>query len=146
MTLDQLQREVLKLPVAERARLAEWIASNLDVEVEIEREWLAEVRRRDGEMEAGEVPHVVVEDALASVRARFGGERPPSTLPPWKSSLRPPRSMKDAPPDSGGSSSRRSGACWSSSARIPPWRRSSSLHIGVSPDAPLRPVALRGVP
>jgi len=72
MTQDQLQQEVLKLPVAERARLAEWIASSLDVEVEIEREWLAEVRRRDGEMEAGEVPHVAVEDALASVRARFG--------------------------------------------------------------------------
>lgn len=72
MTLDHLQREVLKLPVAERIRLAEWIASNLEVEAEIEREWLAEVRRRDEEVDAGEVDEVRLEDAIASVRARFG--------------------------------------------------------------------------
>jgi len=72
MTLDRLQQEVLKLPVGERIRLAEWLASNLEVEAEIEREWLAEVRRRDEEMEAGRVPDLALEDAIASVRARFG--------------------------------------------------------------------------
>ena len=72
MTLDQLEQEVLKLSAEERARLAERIISSLDNEAEIERVWLAEVRRRDAELDAGEVAAIPMEDALASVRERFG--------------------------------------------------------------------------
>ena len=72
MTLDQLKQEVLKLPAEQRARLAERIISSLDEEAEIEREWLAEVRRRDAELDTGEVEGIPLEDALASVRSRFG--------------------------------------------------------------------------
>ena len=72
MTLDQLEEEVLKLPAQERARLAERIISSLDDEAEIEEEWLAEVRRRDAALESGEVVGIPLEEALASVRDRFG--------------------------------------------------------------------------
>lgn len=72
MTLDRLEQEVLKLSAQERARLAERIISNLHSEAEIEREWLEEVRRRDAELDAGEVAAMPMEDALASVRERFG--------------------------------------------------------------------------
>ena len=72
MTLDQLEQEVLKLPAEQRARLAERIISSLDEEAEIEREWLAEVRRRDAELDTGKVEGIPLEDALASVRSRFG--------------------------------------------------------------------------
>lgn len=72
MTVDQLKQEVLKLSADERVRLAEWIAMGLDVEAELERSWLAEVRRRDEELEAGTVTSVSLDQGLASVRARFG--------------------------------------------------------------------------
>ena len=72
MTVDQLKQEVLKLSAVERARLAEWIASNLDVEAELEAAWIAEVRRRDGEMQSGAVAPVPLDEALTSVRSRFG--------------------------------------------------------------------------
>jgi len=72
MTVDQLEQEVLKLPAEQRARLAERIISSLDEEAEIERAWLAEVRRRDTELDTGEVAGIPLQDALASVRSRFG--------------------------------------------------------------------------
>ena len=72
MTLDQLEQEVLKLSAEERARLAERIISSLDVEAEIEQQWLAEVRRRDAELDEGDVAAIPMEDALSSVRERFG--------------------------------------------------------------------------
>lgn len=42
MTMDQLQEELLKLSVTERAELAEWIASSLEVQAAVERAWLDE--------------------------------------------------------------------------------------------------------
>lgn len=72
MTIDQLEQEVLKLSAEERARLAERIISSLDSEAEIEREWLAEVRRRDAELDSGDVAGIPLEDALTSIRSRFG--------------------------------------------------------------------------
>ena len=53
MTVDQLKQEVLKLAASDRARLAEWIASSVDVEAEVECTWLAEAQRRDDELECG---------------------------------------------------------------------------------------------
>ena len=72
MTIDRLEQEVLKLSVDQRARLAERIISSLDSDAEIEQEWAAEVRRRDAELESGEVIGLSVEDALSAVRTRFG--------------------------------------------------------------------------
>lgn len=71
MTIEQLEQEVLKLPAEERARLAERIISSLDSEADVEREWLVEVRRRDAEMDSGEVSGIALEEALTTVRARF---------------------------------------------------------------------------
>jgi putative addiction module component (TIGR02574 family) len=72
MTIDQLEQEVLKLPAEARARLAERIISSLDDEAEIELEWLQEVRRRDAELDSGALAAIPMEDALTSVRTRFG--------------------------------------------------------------------------
>jgi putative addiction module component (TIGR02574 family) len=72
MTIDQLERELLKLPAGERARLAEKLISSLDEESEIEVAWLAEVRRRDEELESGTVQGIPLEDALTSIRQRLG--------------------------------------------------------------------------
>jgi hypothetical protein len=44
MTLGQLQEEVLELTSDDRARLAEWIIAGLELEAELEREWLEELR------------------------------------------------------------------------------------------------------
>ncbi|MFG0313532.1 MAG: addiction module protein [Phycisphaerales bacterium] len=72
MTTEQIERELMKLPLAERARLAERLVASLDEDAEIEAAWIAEVRRRDEELMSGVVDGIPVEDALSSIRARFG--------------------------------------------------------------------------
>ena len=72
MTTDQLERELLKLPAADRARLAERLIASLDEDPEVEAAWKAEVRRRDAELESGAVSAIPVEDALRAIRAKFG--------------------------------------------------------------------------
>ena len=72
MTTDQLEQEALKLPAEQRARLAERLIASLDCEGELEKEWLAEVKRRDSELDDGAVAAIPMEDALASARKRLG--------------------------------------------------------------------------
>ena len=72
MTTDQLEQEALKLPAEQRARLAERLIASLDYEGELEKEWLAEVKRRDSELDDGAVAAIPMEDALASARKRLG--------------------------------------------------------------------------
>jgi putative addiction module component (TIGR02574 family) len=72
MTTEQIEHELLKLPLAERARLAERLIASLDEDAEIEAAWIAEVRRRDEEMVSGAVEGIPLEDALSTVRSRFG--------------------------------------------------------------------------
>ena len=72
MTTDQIEQELLKLPTAERARLAERLIASLDEDAEIEAAWIAEVRRRDQEIQSGAVETIPLEDALTSIRDRFG--------------------------------------------------------------------------
>jgi putative addiction module component (TIGR02574 family) len=72
MTNEQLEQELLRLPAAERARLAERLISSLDDDEAIENAWMEEVRRRDEELESGQVQALPLEDALTSVRTRFG--------------------------------------------------------------------------
>ena len=66
MTADQIELEALKLPAPQRARLAERLISSLDEESEVEKERLVEVRRRDTELDSGEVEGIPLEDALSS--------------------------------------------------------------------------------
>ena len=72
MTTDQIEQELLKLPAPERARLPERLIASLDEDAEIEAAWVEEVRRRDQEIQSGVVEAVPLEDALASIRERFG--------------------------------------------------------------------------
>ena len=72
MTTDQIEQELLKLPTAERARLAERLIASLDEDAEIEAAWVREVRRRDEEIQSGAVETIPLEDALTSIRDRFG--------------------------------------------------------------------------
>ncbi len=71
MTADQIELEALRLPAPQRARLAERLISSLDEESEVEKEWLVEVRRRDTELDSGEVEGIPLEDALSSVRGKL---------------------------------------------------------------------------
>ena len=54
MNLPELETEALKLPVAERARLAETLLESLDAlsEEEHRRLWTEEAARRDAELDA----------------------------------------------------------------------------------------------
>ena len=70
MSAERVERELLKLPLAERARLAERLIASLDEDSEIEAAWMAEVRRRDAEVMAGVVEAIPLEDALSLVRER----------------------------------------------------------------------------
>ncbi len=72
MTTDQIEHELLKLPVADRARVAERLIASLDEDSEIEAAWKVEVRRRDEELLSGAVQAIPLEDALTTIRARFG--------------------------------------------------------------------------
>jgi putative addiction module component (TIGR02574 family) len=72
MTTDQIEQELLKLPTADRARLAERLIASLDADSEVEAAWMVEVRRRDEELQAGAVQAIPVEDALTTIRSRFG--------------------------------------------------------------------------
>ena len=72
MTTEQIEQELLRLPAAERARLAEKLIASLDEDSEVEAAWIEEVRRRDDELKSGTVAAIPAEDALRSLRARFG--------------------------------------------------------------------------
>ena len=72
MTTDQIEQELLKLPASDRARLAERLIASLDEDAEVEAAWLSEIRRRDAELKTGAVESVPLDDALASIRERYG--------------------------------------------------------------------------
>lgn len=75
MTTEQIERELMKLPIEERARLAERLVASLDEDTEIERAWIAEVRRRDEELASGAVEAIPLEDALTSSPRLLEGSR-----------------------------------------------------------------------
>jgi putative addiction module component (TIGR02574 family) len=72
MTTEQIEQELMKLPIADRARLAERLIASLDEDAEVEATWIAEVRRRDDELRSGAVEGIPLEDALMTIRSRFG--------------------------------------------------------------------------
>jgi len=72
-TLESLQAQILSLSKADRARLLERLIASLDVDMAAEEAWERLAEARDVELDSGAVAHVVLEDAMARLRARFPG-------------------------------------------------------------------------
>jgi putative addiction module component (TIGR02574 family) len=74
MELPELESEALKLPLSDRARLAERLLESLEAlsEEENRRLWIEEARRRDAELDAdpslGRPSDEVFRDARARIR------------------------------------------------------------------------------
>lgn len=64
MTREQLEAEVLQLPVEERARLVESLIQSLDDDSEHERLWAVEIERRWAEIRSGAVKTIPAEDVF----------------------------------------------------------------------------------
>ena len=74
LSVEQLTREALSLPVASRARLAEeLLQSVLEVgEGEVDDLWAAEMRRRLDDIHSGKVELIPGEQVLAEARKIVG--------------------------------------------------------------------------
>ena len=74
VNLLDLEAEALKLPAAERARLAERLLESLDAlsEEENERLWIEEAARRDAELDADPSRGRPAADVFRDARARLG--------------------------------------------------------------------------
>jgi hypothetical protein len=66
MSLKELEAEIKKLDLKDRAALAKWIVESLDEmsEAEIEALWTEEAERRLDELEQGSVSEIPAEEAL----------------------------------------------------------------------------------
>jgi putative addiction module component (TIGR02574 family) len=73
MNLPDLETEALKLPVVERARLAEILLESLETlsDDEHKRLWTEEATRRDAELDADPSRGRPVEDVFRDARARL---------------------------------------------------------------------------
>jgi putative addiction module component (TIGR02574 family) len=71
VSLEQLEAEIKKLNLKERAALAKWIIQSLDElsESEIEALWVEEAERRLDELEQGLAAEVPAEEVLRRARA-----------------------------------------------------------------------------
>ena len=69
--LGEIEQELLNLPQAERARLVHRLIVSLDEDVPpdegIEAAWLEEIKRRDAEIERGDVRMIPSEEAMRRV-------------------------------------------------------------------------------
>ncbi len=65
--LTDLETEALKLPLKERARLADHLLASVYADPEVDEAWAAEVQRRIAAVEAG-APLVAAESALERAR------------------------------------------------------------------------------
>jgi putative addiction module component (TIGR02574 family) len=73
MNLPELETEALKLPVVDRARLAETLLESLDAlsEDEHRRLWTEEAARRDADLDADPSRGRPAEDVFRDARARL---------------------------------------------------------------------------
>jgi putative addiction module component (TIGR02574 family) len=72
MTMELL-KEVLSLPVEQRALLADTILRSLNApDADLDRIWVEEAKRRLEELRSGRVKAVPGDDVFQRVRARFG--------------------------------------------------------------------------
>ena len=71
MSLEELETEIKKLTLKERAALAKWIVQSLDdlSESEIEALWAEEAERRLDELEQGLETEIPAEEVLRRARA-----------------------------------------------------------------------------
>ena len=69
--LDSLQAEVLKLSVADRAKILDVLLDSFDQDEEVEQEWEQIAEERDAELESGKVELVDGPSALARLRAKY---------------------------------------------------------------------------
>ena len=69
--LKEIEQELLHLPQAERARLAHRLIVSLDDDLPpdegVEAAWLEEIKRRDAEIERGDVQLIPAEEAMRRV-------------------------------------------------------------------------------
>jgi putative addiction module component (TIGR02574 family) len=74
--LDELKQAAAKPSKAERAALAlaliESLDSDTEDEDEVERAWVAEVERRAGEVDRGDVQPIPGDEAFARLHRKFG--------------------------------------------------------------------------
>lgn len=71
MSVEELEKEALKLPVDERERLALSILSSLQGELEYEAEWAAEADRRAMEIREGRVETIPGEQVFREALDRL---------------------------------------------------------------------------
>lgn len=72
MTMELL-KEVLSLPVEQRALLADTILRSLNApDADLDRIWVEEAKRRLEELRSGRIKAVPGDEVLQRVRARFG--------------------------------------------------------------------------
>jgi putative addiction module component (TIGR02574 family) len=71
MSIKELEAEIRKLTLKERAALAKWIVDSLDElsEAEVEALWAEEAERRLDELEQGLVAELPAEEVLRRCRA-----------------------------------------------------------------------------
>ena len=71
MSTDALEKEILRLPPEERARLSELLLASLDElpEAELERIWFAEAQQRAEQIDAGTVQLISSEEVDRKARA-----------------------------------------------------------------------------
>lgn len=71
MSLKEIEAEIKKLDLKDRAALAKWIVESLDnlSEAEVEAPWAEEAERRLDEMEGGQVDEIPAKEALRRARA-----------------------------------------------------------------------------
>lgn len=72
---EQIVADAMKLPLRDRVRLAQQLASSLDDEIEtdVESLWFAEAERRLEELRSGKVVGVDSDEALQNARKALEG-------------------------------------------------------------------------
>ncbi|MFZ2987902.1 addiction module protein [Ideonella sp.] len=69
--LETLQAEVLRLPLADRARLLDRLIASLDMDASTDAAWDALAEQRDQSLSSGAVTAVPLDEAVARLEARF---------------------------------------------------------------------------
>lgn len=71
MSLEEIEAEIKKLDLKDRAALAKWVVESLDdlSEAEVETLWIEEAEHRLDEMEGGQVTEIPAKEVLRRAKA-----------------------------------------------------------------------------